>query len=206
MPEEAHSGRVRLKAAGATLLLVTGRVIEDLSRIFAHMEVFDMIVAENGGRLYSPKAKVLRCLAEPPPAGFVERMMAHNVGPIEVGHCIVATWEPHQDVVLATIKKLGLALKIIFNKGAVMILPRGVDKASALAAALQQFGLKAAEVVAIGDAENDQVMLEMCGFPMAVANALPGLHKHARYMTTAGRGEGVAELIGMILQPDFSLP
>ena len=197
MPEEAHSGRVRLKAAGVTLLLVTGRVIEDLSRIFAHMEVFDMIVAENGGRLYSPKAKVVRCLAEPPPAGFV--------GPIEVGHCIVATWEP-QEAVLATIKELGLDLKIILNKGAVMILPQGVDKASALAAVLQQFGLKAAEVVAIGDAQNDQAMLEMCGFPVAVANALPGLHKHARYVTTAGRGEGVAELIGMILQPDFSLP
>ena len=59
-----------------------------------------------------------------------------GVGPIQCGHCIVATWTPHEVTVLETIKDMGLELSIIFNKGAVMILPTGVNKASGLVAAL----------------------------------------------------------------------
>ena len=51
---------------------------------------------------------------------------------IEVGDVIVATWEPHETTVLQTIHDLGLELQIIFNKGAVMILPTGVNKATGL--------------------------------------------------------------------------
>ncbi len=39
---------------------------------------------------------------------------------------------------LETIKRLGLELQIIFNKGAVMVLPPGINKASGLAAALAE--------------------------------------------------------------------
>ena len=56
---------------------------------------------------------------------------------LSVGHCIVATWEPHETTVLQVIKELSLELQIIFNKGAVMVLPPGVNKAAGLAAALQ---------------------------------------------------------------------
>ena len=51
----------------------------------------------------------------------------------------MATWEPHQATVLDVIKKLGLELEIIFNKGAVMILPSGINKATGLAAALAEY-------------------------------------------------------------------
>jgi len=37
----------------------------------------------------------------------------------------VATWKPHQDAVLDCIRELGLDLQVIFNKGAVMVLPAG---------------------------------------------------------------------------------
>jgi hydroxymethylpyrimidine pyrophosphatase-like HAD family hydrolase len=132
-------------------------------------------------------------------------LIAAGVSPISVGHVIVATWEPHQAAVLETIKEQGLDLQIIFNKGAVMILPAGVNKATGLEAALNHFKIKPAEVVAVGDAENDHAMLEMCHFPVAVANALPSVQKHAKHVTKAERGEGVTELIDMILKPDFSL-
>ncbi len=206
VPEAALTSLLRLKTAGVKMLMVTGREIEDLARIFARMDVFDMIVAENGGVLYTPQDRIVQRLAEPPPAKFVKRLMARQVGPISVGHCIVATWEPHQEAVLETIRELGLELQIIFNKGAVMILPAGVNKATGLAAALDHLGIKAAETVAVGDAENDHAMLELCGFPAAVANALPALREHAQYVTTAGHGEGVAELIDLLLQPGFTFP
>jgi len=203
--EESLAQLERLRAAGIKLFLVTGREIGDLSRIFPHLDVFDMIVAENGALLYTPRENLVQQLAEPPPAKLVECLMAHHVGPISVGNVIVSTWEPHQDAVLATIKELGLELQVIFNKGAVMILPAGVNKASGLSAALELFGIKPAEVVAIGDAENDHSMLELSGYPAAVANAIPALRERARYVTKATHGDGVSELIDLILQPQFSL-
>ena len=72
---------------------------------------------------------------------------------------IVATWEPHETVVLEAIHELGLELQIIFNKGAVMVLPSGVNKATGLAAALEELRLSAHNVVGIGDAENDHAFL-----------------------------------------------
>jgi HAD superfamily hydrolase (TIGR01484 family) len=79
-----------------------------------------------------------------------------NVTPLSVGRSIVATWEPHQATVLQVIKELGLELQIIFNKGAVMVLPPGVNKATGLLAALEEMELSAHNVVGVGDAENDQ--------------------------------------------------
>jgi hypothetical protein len=46
----------------------------------------------------------------------------------------VATWEPHQATVLEAIRELGLEHHIIFNKGAVMVLPPGINKAAGLEA------------------------------------------------------------------------
>jgi len=206
VPEAALQGLRRLRKAGFVLLMVTGREIEELSQIFTAMDLFDMIVAENGGLLYSPKDKAIQPLADPPPPALIARLMAKGVTPVSIGHVIVATWEPHHHAVLEAIKELGLELHVIFNKGAVMILPAGINKATGLEAALQLFKIKPAEVVAVGDAENDHAMLALCRFPVAVANALPSLQEHARHVTKKGRGEGVAELIDMILDPAFMMP
>lgn len=206
VPEAALKALERLRIAGWTVLLVTGREIEDLAHNFSGLNLFDMIVAENGGLLYSPKDKTSQLLAESPPTRFIDCLRGRDVAPISVGHVIVATWEPHQHAVLEAIKELGLELRIIFNKDAVMILPPGVNKASGLEAALRQFKIEPAEVVAVGDAENDHAMFDLCRFPVAVANALPALKERAKYVTKAERGEGVAELIEMILEPNFSAP
>jgi hypothetical protein len=52
-------------------------------------------------------------------------LIERGVGPISVGRVIVATWEPHENTVLKTIRDCGLELQVIFNKGAVMVLPAG---------------------------------------------------------------------------------
>ena len=67
-----------------------------------------------------------------------------NQWPLSVGHVIAATFEPHDKVVFDTIREFGLELQVIFNKGAVMVLPSGVNKATGLVAALAEFLGKAA--------------------------------------------------------------
>jgi len=51
--------------------------------------------------------------------------------------------------------ELGLELQVIFNKGAVMILPTGVNKATGLTCALKEMELDPQHVVAVGDAGGD---------------------------------------------------
>ena len=84
-------------------------------------------MAENGALIYRPATREERLLGERPPQKFVDMLRAKGVGPISVGRSIVATWEPHEKTVLETIHECGLELQVIFNKGAVMILPAGVN-------------------------------------------------------------------------------
>jgi hydroxymethylpyrimidine pyrophosphatase-like HAD family hydrolase len=67
---------------------------------------------------------------------------------------------PHEQVVLETIRSLGLEHQVIFNKGAVMVLPPGVNKATGLVAALHALGISPRNVVGVGDAENDHAFLD----------------------------------------------
>ncbi|MDX2090733.1 MAG: HAD hydrolase family protein [Kofleriaceae bacterium] len=194
----------RLRDSGRRLIMVTGRELDELLALIPEPKVFDRIVAENGALLYDPSTKMERTTAPGPPAEFVAELIAHGVGPISVGRAIVATWEPHQDVVLHVIRDQGLELQVIFNKGAVMVLPSGVNKATGLTLALHDLGLSPHNVVGIGDAENDHALLACCECGVAVDNALASI-KHAADLVMKGdHGRGVAELIDMLLEDDLA--
>ena len=193
-----------LLATGRRLVLVTGRELPQLQMTFPHLELFEWVVAENGALLYHPATKEEQVLAEPPPAKFSEALRANGCEPISVGRAIVATWEPHQQLVLKTIQEFGLELQVIFNKGAVMVLPAGVNKASGLKAALKKMGLSPHNAVGVGDAENDHAMLKLCEFSAAVTNALPALKEAADWVTPADHGQGVAQLIERMIANDLA--
>ncbi|MCW6508111.1 HAD hydrolase family protein [Lichenifustis flavocetrariae] len=185
----------RLKRAGRRLIMVTGRELPDLQRVCPRLDLFDRVVVENGALLYNPATKEERPLGPPPPPAFVDRLQSLGLQPLSIGQVIVATWEPNETAVLEAIRDLGLDLQIIFNKGAVMVLPNGINKASGLGAALEDMGLSAHNVVATGDAENDLAFMRTCGCAVAVGNALPAVKEAADMVTDAPRGAGVAELI-----------
>lgn len=194
----------RLRRSGRHLLLVTGRELPDLVRVFPHLDLFERVVAENGALLYQPAAREERLLAEPAPQALVARLREKGVSPLSVGRSIVATWEPHQAAVLEAIHDSGLELHVIFNKGAVMVLPSGVNKATGLAAALEELGLSAHNVVGIGDAENDHTFLCRCECAVAVANALPSVKDEADLVTAGDHGTGVIELVDRLLASDLA--
>ena len=194
----------RFRMSGRKVILVTGRRIADLSEVYPHLDDFDAIVAENGALLYWPEDRREEPLAEPPPAEFVQSLVKANVRPIERGSVIVATVEPFQHIVLEAIRTFGLELQVIFNKGSVMILPSGVNKATGLKRALKAFAIPPEKVIGVGDAENDHALLEFCGLSAAVANALPALKERANLVLASAHGEGVAELIELVLGRGFN--
>jgi hydroxymethylpyrimidine pyrophosphatase-like HAD family hydrolase len=185
----------RLKAAGGRLLLVTGRELPDLVQTFDRIGLFDAVVAENGALLFFPPTGEERLIAPAPPTALLAALRARGVAPLSVGRSIVATREPNETVVLEVIGELGLAWQVILNKGAVMCLPPGVDKASGLGAALAELKLSALEVVAVGDGENDHAFLRASGCAVAVGNALLALKQVADLVTRGAEGAGVVELI-----------
>jgi len=208
----AHDGRVdpatvraleRLRASGRGLVMVTGREMDQLAGIFDRLDLFDRVVAENGAVLQRPATGEERLLDDPPPAEFVEVLRRSGVEHLSVGRVIVATVSPHETTVLEAIHELGLELQVIFNKGSVMVLPSGTNKATGLHAALDELGRTARGTVGVGDAENDHAFLAFCGCGVAVANALPTLKATADIVTTGARGAGVVELIDRLIATDL---
>lgn len=188
----------RFRSSGAKTILVTGRELPDLEKIEAPLSLFDLVVAENGGVVLNPATGAERLLAPPPDEKLVAELRRHGVEPLSLGRVILATWEPHEHVVLEAIKQLGVGYNLIFNKGAVMLLPAGIDKATGLKVALEELRIDAADVVGVGDAENDHAFLQLCGLAVAVSNAIPALKATADLVTSADRGRGVTELLQRI--------
>ena len=208
----ARNGRVdaatvaaleEVKKSGRKLILVTGRELDDLQRVFPEIGIFNLVVAENGALLFDPETKEEKLLAAAPADKLVEYLHNRKVAPLSIGRCIVATWEPNETIVLEAIRDLGLELHIIFNKGAVMVLPTEINKASGLKQALKRLQLSPYNVVGIGDAENDQAFLRACGCSVAVANALPTVKENADFVV-ADHGAGVAELAKLLIETDLS--
>jgi phosphoglycolate phosphatase (TIGR01487 family) len=192
----------RLRASGRTLLLVTGRHLPDLRTVFDRLDLFDRVVAENGGLLYRPQSHEEKPLADPPDPRFLNLLRERGI-PYSAGRTIVATWKPHENAVLEAIRDLGLELQVIFNKEAVMVLPSGVNKGTGLKAALKELAISPQNVVAIGDAENDHALLRMAGCSVAVANALDVLKEEADIVTRSPRGQGVTEICDQLLENDL---
>lgn len=199
----AHDGLVddetlaalrRARDDGVRLVLVTGREIPSLANTFAHVDVFDLVVAENGAVLLDPQRQRLQQLAVAPPPELLDWLTRRHV-PLSVGHSIVATVQPHEDQVREALRALSLPWEVILNKGAVMALPIGTSKRSGLERALRDLGESLEQTVGVGDAENDRAFLDICGLSVAVANALDDLKATADVVTDGARGQGVAELL-----------
>lgn len=186
--------------SGRRLVLVTGRRIEELLAVFARIDLFDCVVGENGALLYWPASGETELLAPPPPEQFVARLRSLAVEPLAIGRAVIATLTVREQQIADAIRESGAGLEITLNRESLMVLPRGIDKASGLAAALALLGLEAGTVAAIGDAENDRSFLRLCGCAAAVANALPDLKAEADIVTTAGFGRGVAELAEWLMR------
>jgi HAD superfamily hydrolase (TIGR01484 family) len=200
--KETMEALVSVADSGRKLVLVTGRELPDLLQVFPEADIFDRIVAENGALIYRPEHKEETLLAEPPPKEFIAHLQ-RKIPDVAVGRVIMATGEPNETVVLETIREMGLELQVIFNKGSVMVLPSGVNKATGLQAALKELSLSPHNVVGIGDAENDHAFLAVCECSAAVADALPMVKERADFVTRKRNGKGVMELCARLLENDL---
>jgi hypothetical protein len=189
----------RWRAAGRHLLLVSGRHLPDLLTVLPYIDRFAMAVLENGSLLYRPASDETHLIGNPPPDTLVQTLRERGVDPLHVGQGNVATHKPHEATVRDVLSLLGLPWRVILNKNDVIVMPPGIDKAAGLRAALEMLRLDPARTVGVGDAENDEHLFDVCGYNVAVANALPALKQRAHRVMQQENGAGVAALIDALL-------
>ena len=80
------------------------------------------------------------------------------------------------------------------------IAAQGVNKRAALTHLCGVLDIKAAEVLAFGDAPNDLPLLSWAGCGVAVANAVPQVRAVANEVTLSNDGEGVAAVLERMLR------
>ena len=79
----------RVHKSGRKLILVTGRELDDLMSVFRKLDLFDLVVAENGALLYDPATHHETVLSEALPEEFVQALEHRGVRPISLGRVIV---------------------------------------------------------------------------------------------------------------------
>ncbi len=194
----------RLRASGRRAIMVTGRRLDDLRTVCSRLDLFDCVVAENGGVLYSSNSRDTVALSRPPPPEFIEALRRRGVTPLEIGHVSVATTHPHESSVIQVIRQLGLELQLVFNADAVIVLPPGVNKGTGLRSAARRLGLSLHEIVGVGSGANDHSFIDVCECSVAVENALPAIKAKASFSTAGADGAGVVELIDELILTDLA--
>jgi hydroxymethylpyrimidine pyrophosphatase-like HAD family hydrolase len=179
---------------GVAVLLVTGRILDELESLLPEADLFDAIVAENGAVLRVGDARLPTLLGEPAPPAFLAELERRGVE-FRAGACVVEAAAETAPAVLAAIRSSELPLAIVFNRGRLMVLPQSISKATGLREALRVLRLSMHNTAAIGDAENDYELLACCELGAAVEWGSSALRASADEVVP---GRGPADVSGYI--------
>jgi len=164
---EVRSAIAEVRSRGIAVVLVTGRVVEELRQMTGGLGFVDAVVAENGAVLTFSNENS-RLIGQPAPPIFFEELHRRGIE-FKAGRCVVETDAVWATQVLAIVRELELPLTLVFNRGRLMMLPQAISKGTGLREALTMMRLSPHNAIGIGDAENDHDLLAACEFGVAVA-------------------------------------
>jgi len=183
-----------LRRQDIVVVLVTGRILEDLRRVAGDLRFVDAVVAENGAVIEFPDTGYMPASSPPPPEAFVQALR-HKGIVHHAGRSVVEADANDAVGILEILRRLELPLALAFNRGRVMVLPQAVSKATGLRKALAILRLSPHNAVAIGDAENDHELLRVCEVGVAVEWGSEALKASADYVLPGEGPEAVAAYI-----------
>lgn len=193
------------RARGITVLLVTGRVCEELRALCPDLSFVDAVVAENGAVIWFPALDRTIQLGAAPPQAVLGELRSRHVS-FHAGDVVVGTSAFHAGDVLDMVRCFALDSQLVFNRGSVMLLPSGVNKAAGIRRALAELGRSEHNLIAFGDAENDLPMFAAAELAVTVRGASEAVVARADACTTQRDGAGVAEFILRLLRLDGRAP
>lgn len=179
------------RARHISIVLVTGRRLDELRRVAGDLHFLDAVVAENGAVIHLPASGYSTTLAPPPSQALIQELIRRGV-PHAAGECVVETGAEHGHAVLETIRTRELPLSILFNRSRLMVLPQAVSKGTGLREALDILRLSLRNTIGFGDAENDHDLLRVCEVGVAVGWGSASLRRIADDVVD---GDGPAALV-----------
>lgn len=189
----------RAREAGVCLILVTGRTFFELIRVCERLDLFDAVVGENGGVLYFPSRGMIRDQGLPPPPRFLVELDRRGIS-FQVGRVVVGTARADEAAVREALAAAGVSLDVVYNRDALMLLPAGVSKGTGVRQVIRTLDLSSHDVLALGDAENDLDLFDVCGWAGCPANAVPALKEQADWIFPGEDGPGIAQaIVGSVL-------
>ena len=155
------------RTSGLTVLLVTGRILDELRRVAGDLHFVDVVVAESGAVVYFPHTNHSTRVAPPLSPSLTDELRRIGVRH-QAGQCLLDASADDAPRILAAIRALEVPYVLLFNRSRVMTLPQGVSKATGLRTALDMLRLSPRNTVAVGDAENDHELLRLAEIGVAV--------------------------------------
>jgi hydroxymethylpyrimidine pyrophosphatase-like HAD family hydrolase len=182
------------RTAGIVVLIVTGRILDELRRVAGDLHFVDGVVAENGAVIHFPDSGRTAALAPHLPEILRSELGRRGI-PFAGGQCLVDADANDGPRLLEAIRRLELPLVLVFNRGRVMVSPQGVSKGTGLQIALDTLRLSARNTVAIGDAENDHELLRLAEIGVAVEWGSKALQEAADVVLTGAGPPAVADYL-----------
>ena len=176
------------------VMLVTGRILDDLRRVAGELRFVDGVVAENGAVVHFPGTGHTTVLAPQIPPTFLARLKELGI-PFRAGECLVDADAGSAHRILDVIRELELPIVLSFNRSRVMALAQGVSKATGLGAALDMLRASPRNTVAVGDAENDHELLRFAEVGAAVEWGSRSLRAAADLVITGRDPAAVGDFI-----------
>jgi len=186
-----------LRRAGVAAILVTGRSYDHLLAN-GHDATFDALVAENGAIVSVGTGGAPDVLHERF-AGTAREALDAFASEIAWGRVIGSAARALTKDIGAALHAAGIAHALVPNADEIMILPPGVDKATGARRALHLLGATGATTWAIGDGENDVVLLEMADVAAVAQNAHPAARAVADIELPERYGEAFLLLVEKML-------
>jgi hypothetical protein len=137
---EARAALGQARTAGLRLILVTGRTFFELTRVCDCLDLFEAVVAENGGVLYYPAESMIRDQGPPPPGRLLAELDRRGVY-YQAGRVIVGTARSDEEAVREALAATDVTREIVYNRGALMLLPTGMSKGTGIQQAARLLGL-----------------------------------------------------------------
>lgn len=193
---EVKKALTSLRDRGWILILATGRDRKYLMRREDLRGLFDAWVAEAGLTIYLPETGDYRCLADD---SWRLRVKKLKVLPfVEEKENTIAFKSEYIDTVKAELVRLSIEAVLRDNKGTIILLPPGIDKAIGVREALRLLEVEGF-IAAVGDSEVDLELLELADFRAVVADADPLLKEVAEYVASREDGDGFVEVARSLL-------
>jgi hydroxymethylpyrimidine pyrophosphatase-like HAD family hydrolase len=194
IPPAGIDALTRARSAGIKLILASGRTLFELTRVCERLDLFDAVVAENGGVLYFPRDQAMREEGPAPSPRLLEELDRRGV-PYQAGRVVVATLHEFRQPTLAAVQAAEVTVDVVSNRAALMLLPPLISKGSGVTSALFALDVAPRDVLAIGDADNDLPLFDACGWSACPEDALVDVKRCVDWILPGGAGDGVARVI-----------